>query len=183
MRKAVVCLAVVASTTAGTLADPSPAAPSGEGLFAPGRTYLVPLIDHWRSETWRWQRLMGKPRTPSSFSPRTSRNLPYRQWVLQLWKKRAQRARELASSPPRLRNWLCIFRHERHPRQGWRTNTGNGFYGGLQMNIAFQRRYASWLLRQKGTTNGRRSSRSGSPSADALSRAGTRGRTPRGAAA
>jgi len=48
---------------------------------------------------------------------------------------------------------FCIHRFERHAQQGWRTNTGNGFYGGLQMNIAFQRTYGPDLLRKKGTAD------------------------------
>ena len=62
------------------------------------------------------------------------------------------RARQ-AYNLPRLRAWHCIHVHERNPEQGWRTNTGNGFYGGLQMNIAFQRSYGAELLRRKGTAD------------------------------
>lgn len=153
MRRALVCTAVVVAASAGMLSHPSPATPAGERVLAPGSTYLVPRIDRWRAETWRWQRLMGKPRTHSSSSERESRSPAYREWVLRLWKQRAARARRNASSPPRLRKWLCIFRHERHPEEGWRTQTGNGYYGGLQMDIAFQRRYGRWLLRRKGTAN------------------------------
>ncbi len=36
---------------------------------------------------------------------------------------------------------------------GWRTLTGNGFFGGLQMDLSFQRTYAPELLRTKGTAN------------------------------
>ena len=39
------------------------------------------------------------------------------------------------------------------PAQGWATYTGNGFYGGLQMDISFQRTYGPDLLRRKGTAN------------------------------
>ena len=67
--------------------------------------------------------------------------------------KRAVEARVAAQNPPRKSAWLCIHRHERHPAQGWRTRTGNGYYGGLQMDISFQRTYGGWLLRQKGTAN------------------------------
>jgi hypothetical protein len=48
---------------------------------------------------------------------------------------------------------MCIHRHERHPSQGWRTRTGNGYYGGLQMDISFQRTYGRFLLRAKGTAD------------------------------
>ena len=35
----------------------------------------------------------------------------------------------------------------------WDTDTGNGYYGGLQMDIHFQRAYGPELLRRKGTAN------------------------------
>jgi hypothetical protein len=106
--------------------------------------YLVAKIAHFRTETWRWQGLMGKPRTHSS------RHLPadreYRHWVLGLWKKRALSARRQAASPPRKAAWLCIHRHE-----GPWNDPHAPYYGGLQMDMAFQRAYGSDLLRAKGT--------------------------------
>lgn len=45
--------------------------------------------------------------------------------------------------------WLCIHRHE----GSWSANTGNGYYGGLQMDLAFQRAYGADLLARKGTAN------------------------------
>jgi hypothetical protein len=119
----------------------------------PGSAYLIAQIDRARNETWRWQRLMGKPHTASSFTARRSRSPQYRRWVLRLWQQRAATERRLANNPPRMAAWLCIHRHERHPHQGWATRTGNGFYGGLQMNISFQRTYGGWLLAEKGTAN------------------------------
>lgn len=44
------------------------------------------------------------------------------------------------------RHWQCIHRYERHPRQGWSTRTGNGYYGGLQMDISFQSTYGPYVL-------------------------------------
>ena len=35
----------------------------------------------------------------------------------------------------------------------YRADTGNGYYGGLQMDLTFQRSYGSFLLRSKGTAN------------------------------
>lgn len=136
------------------LAGSSTAPASGERALLPaGSRYLLPSIDRARAETWRWQRLMGKRRTHTSFSARVSRDPAYRRWVLRLWTKRAVRARRTARELPNLHKWLCVFRHERHPKQGWRTRTENGYYGGLQMDMAFQRRHARWLLRRKGTAN------------------------------
>ena len=63
------------------------------------------------------------------------------------------RAEYQAEHPPHRGAWLCIHRYERNPLQGWRTHTGNGYYGGLQMDISFQREYAPELLRRKGTAD------------------------------
>lgn len=61
-----------------------------------------------------------------------------------------------------IRHWLCIHRYEKDPDQGWATNTGNGYYGGLQMDIDFQRAYgpkvlgfpdAETMFKKKGTAN------------------------------
>ena len=77
----------------------------------------------------------------------------YLRWVRELWRGRAAKAERAAQNPPHRRQWLCIHRFERHPEQGWATRTGNGYYGGLQMDISFQRTYGGELLRRKGTAN------------------------------
>ena len=96
---------------------------------------------------------MSKPRTPTFFSERRSKDDAYLRWVRDLWQRRAAKAQLAAQNPPHRRQWLCIHRYERHPAQGWATRTGNGYYGGLQMDISFQRTYGGELLRRKGTAN------------------------------
>ena len=137
----VLALAIAALTHSGT-ADASTQ-----------RTAVLDQVDDLRSATWRLQRLMGKPRTPTSYSERTTESDAYLVWVRDLWQKRLAVARERAANPPHRNGWLCIHRHERHPAQGWRTHTGNGYYGGLQMDITFQRAYGHELLRSKGTAD------------------------------
>jgi Transglycosylase-like domain len=117
------------------------------------RVAQIEAIDELRTETWRWQSLMRKPRTPTLFTERRSRDAAYLRWVRGLWERRAARAERQAKRPPHRSQWLCIHRYERHPVQGWRTRTGNGYYGGLQMDIDFQRAYGPELLRRKGTAN------------------------------
>jgi len=126
---------------------------SGTAGAATKRATVLAQVDALRVETWRLQRLMGKPRTPTSYTERTTRSDDYRVWVRNLWQKRLQVARAQVENPPNRSAWLCIHRYERHPEQGWRTRTGNGFYGGLQMNIAFQQAYGPELLRRKGTAD------------------------------
>jgi hypothetical protein len=115
--------------------------------------YLLGQIARYRKETWRWERLMRIPRTRVYRAAERSNDSAQRLLILNAWKEKAAKRRRQAWNPPRLRAWLCIHRHERHPRQGWATATGNGFFGGLQMNLGFQRTYGHDLLRKKGTAN------------------------------
>jgi hypothetical protein len=130
----------------------------GGAADARGHAEVVPndqieTIRKLRRETWRWQKLMAVPRTRAEGRALAAVDAEYRAWVLELWRTRAAKARRKAQNPPREAAWRCIHRHERHPRQGWRTNTGNGYYGGLQMDLSFQRTYGGWLLRRKGTAD------------------------------
>ena len=47
------------------------------------------------------------------------------------------------------RKWGCIHRHERGADR-WETNTGNGYYGGLQMDTDFQYAYGREFVRRWG---------------------------------
>jgi hypothetical protein len=44
---------------------------------------------------------------------------------------------------------LCIHTHE----GAWNANTGNGYYGGLQMDSSFESTYGPEFVRQYGTAN------------------------------
>jgi hypothetical protein len=101
-----------------------------------------------RDEAWRWQSVMSAPRTPYAASAEHSTNLRYREQVLASWRQRAVRARQLAQHPPRLKGWLCIHHYE-----GAWNDPNPPYYGGLQMDITFQRAYGSSLLRKKGTAD------------------------------
>ena len=109
----------------------------------------VEQIDAFRRETWRWQTVMGERRTRTVYSERRSTNPKYHRWVLRTWRARAQRAKRRAARPPHRSAWLCIHSYE----GPWHAATGNGYYGGLQMDIGFQRTYGFRLLQRKGTAN------------------------------
>ena len=74
--------------------------------------------------------------------------LRYRLWRRDAWRIRAEQARFRAHHPPHLAEWRCIHRWE-----GSWTDPNSPYYGGLQMDLAFQRAYGLRLLRQKGTAN------------------------------
>jgi hypothetical protein len=117
------------------------------------RISLVEQIADYRAETWNWQRLTRTPRTPTNYGERKTDDAAYRTWIRDLWRRRALAAERRAQRPPHRSQWLCIHRYERHPLQGWATRTGNGYYGGLQMDISFQRTYGAEIYRRKGTAN------------------------------
>jgi hypothetical protein len=143
MKTVLLSLLVIAAFGFGAAVDAKPATAAG------ARVSLLDQIDDYRAETWRWQRLMGKRLTPTARTAERDVSAAYRRWVRNLWKTRANRARKQAMRPPHRTAWLCIHRYE----GGWRANTGNGYYGGLQMDLQFQRTYGADLLRRKGTAN------------------------------
>lgn len=93
-----------------------------------------------KAETWAWERLMRA--TPTRAPQGRTADVAF-------WRARAARARARASCPPHLDEFLCLHRYE----GSWTANTGNGYFGGLQMNMDFQRGYGPELLARKGTAN------------------------------
>jgi hypothetical protein len=109
---------------------------------------LLHQIDRHREETWRWQKVMQRRPTAYAGSAKAVRSLAYRQWVVSLWRQRAVRAKLQALNPPHKAQWLCIHHYE-----GSWTDPDAPYYGGLQMDIEFQRTYGAGLLRAKGTAD------------------------------
>jgi len=80
------------------------------------------------------------------------------QETLRLWQRRSALAvlavAEHAVARPAVPNWLndafsCIHRYE----GSWDSNTGNGYYGGLQMDRAFQSLYGTRYVDRWGTAD------------------------------
>jgi Transglycosylase-like domain len=78
--------------------------------------------------------------------------------TLQLWQQRSAAAALAVAihgaRQPTIPGWLeddfsCIHRYE----GVWTSNTGNGYYGGLQMDLKFQRLYGSDFLGRFGTAD------------------------------
>jgi Transglycosylase-like domain len=78
--------------------------------------------------------------------------------TLQLWQRRSAVAAvavaEHAVRRADVSDWLhdafvCIHRYE----GPWDANSGNGYFGGLQMDVAFQGRYGASFLRRWGTAD------------------------------
>jgi hypothetical protein len=102
-------------------------------------------IDQYRQITWRWQRLMGERKT-FTWQHEVRAGDAYRKMIRRIWRRRAHHARLRAMNPPHEDAWRCIQRYE-----GAWDDDGAPYYGGLQMDLSFQRAYGADLLRLKGT--------------------------------
>jgi hypothetical protein len=142
-------LACVLGATAFSLEAPRESAAGGSRARSASMPvdYLLADIARYRRETWRWQRLMGVRRTRAA-RVRRHRSPAYRRWVRNVWRKRAVKHRRKAHRPPHRHAWRCIQRYE-----GRWNDPNPPYYGGLQMDMAFQRMYGSDLLRRKGTAD------------------------------
>ena len=68
--------------------------------------------------------------------------------ALHRWQRLAVKARRLAQHPPHYGDFMCIHHYE-----GSWTDSGGPYYGGLQMDLGFQRAYGGDLLRRRGTVD------------------------------
>jgi hypothetical protein len=96
------------------------------------------LIRRYRARTWRWQALTGSTLTHRSIRPSTKA-------VLRFWVRAAGRAYLKAINPPHKGAWLCIHHHE----GSWR-DSGDPYWGGLQMDRGFMDGYAPRYLLRRG---------------------------------
>jgi hypothetical protein len=109
---------------------------------------VVRKIKRYQRITWRWQRLMGVPRTPNLRRYLRTRDREYRRYVLKQWRRRALRAKRRAHNPPHEYAWRCIQRHEGPWRDAW-----DPYWGGLQMDRSFMLAYAPRYLLRRGWAN------------------------------
>jgi hypothetical protein len=140
------CALGVALTGAATIrADSTPEPPAETTTAEPqwARREIQRQIDRWRHETWRWQRTMGRKLTRKLQNPPADV-----QAKIAVWQRVALETRMRAQNPPHRRQWLCIHRFE-----GAWNDPNPPYYGGLQMDLSFQRAYGGGLLSRKGTAN------------------------------
>jgi hypothetical protein len=110
--------------------------------------YYTKEIGRLRRQTWYWQRVMGVQRTPIRVRTPAAVSVTGLRRLAGVWRDRSTSAARKGRHPPHLREWLCIHRYEGSWRDG-----GAPYYGGLQMDLAFQQTYGDWLLRAKGTAD------------------------------
>jgi hypothetical protein len=105
-------------------------------------------IRRYRADTRHWLTVMrGRPPAGVSRSL-AAHSLGQLHRIERRWQHRAHRAWQRATHPPALRGWLCIHRYE-----GSWVDSGGPYWGGLQMDLSFQRSYGGWLLSHKGTAD------------------------------
>jgi hypothetical protein len=124
----------VTTTTAETTTDAAP---------APDLDLIERIIDRHRRDVWHWQRVMGLPLTRALPSAPVDPQLRATAWY-----RLAQKMQRRAQNVPHKSAWLCIHQYE-----GSWTDPNPPYFGGLQMDVQFQRTYAPALFRQKGTAD------------------------------
>jgi hypothetical protein len=116
--------------------------------FEPSTAGVVRSITRYQHVTWRWQRLMGVPRTPNRKRYLQTRDRDYRLDVLRQWRRRSVSAKRRAHNPPHLRHWRCLQRYE-----GPWNDAHDPYWGGLQMDRSFMREHAPRHLLRRGWAN------------------------------
>ena len=105
--------------------------------------------------THHCQMKMDRPRTKVRLLF-TKQSIPRRRYVLRVWIDRHDEACDayrrsrsfFTGRPPHYNEWLCIHSHE-----GSWTDSGDPYWGGLQMDRSFMSSYAPPSLLRKGFAN------------------------------
>ena len=139
---------LLGAAAAATLASPS-APPPRRGF--PIRTVASPkvhkprhrvdarLVRRLQRTVWHWQAVLGVGgRTYFKAPLQSTRALRY-------WRRQVRQIARRAAHPPHKSGWLCIHNHE----GGW-SDSGDPYWGGLQMDRGFMRTYAPRDLLRRG---------------------------------
>jgi Transglycosylase-like domain len=157
-------VAALVSTAATSSAPALPQTSTQSEATGKPESGVVPRCRHarkavpfYRQITWtvqaRWRTDLAD-RTPIV----RGRSCHWARYAADEWVARAQSAlrshtRYLASVRSERRalyeKWRCIHEHE----GAWDANTGNGYYGGLQMDMSFQRAYGPEFMDRWGTAD------------------------------
>jgi len=99
--------------------------------------YTLCAIHTYRDRVWHLEARLRAPRTRYGWSadvPATS--AAYRVWVRHLWYTRWKRWTHRATLRPWTGAWLSAALCVHHYEGAWNSDTGNGYYGGLQFDLA-----------------------------------------------
>lgn len=155
LRKLIALCVIVISFGATTTAQANKSRTEPVKIACPK---IVNGVEFYRNAAWHWQDKLGQTRTRSNFNPNHVKSCLYAVWVAHQWKARATKLRRsytkmLAERRAEFQSlynkWACIHRYE----GAWNSNTGNGYYGGLQMDYGFMQTYGPEFLARWGTAN------------------------------
>ena len=107
----------------------------------PRRHVNAALVRGLRRTVWHWQAVIGVRLAYSTAPLHSPRALRY-------WRRQARAITRLAAHPPHKGGWLCIHRFE----GGW-ADSGDPYWGGLQMDRSFMLAYAPRVLLRRGWAN------------------------------
>jgi transglycosylase-like protein len=112
-----------------------------------------------RHATRSLERKMGHTPSRSNFNASRVKSCAYAKWVRGFWQymndKRADEYRQWKKQQPEISSsWLTnAFMCIHHYEGAWNANTGNGYYGGLQMDSGFQGTYGPDFVARWGTAD------------------------------
>jgi hypothetical protein len=147
MLTAVLAVLVTASALAAASSPPRRALPQPRTALLPKTTVKKPrrvnvaLVRRLRRTAWRWQSVIGLRRAYLAAPLHSPRALRY-------WRRQVRVVTRLAAHPPHKGGWLCIHRFE-----GSWADSGDPYWGGLQMDRGFMRAYAPPVLLRRGWAN------------------------------
>jgi hypothetical protein len=158
----VLCIGIMSTKVEAQIPEPQPSATptpaptvSAEELVRQERLLKLKVhklhlrIRRDKLATWHWQDIMQKPHSKAPAKAQASKGLSPLKGLARIWHRRKLRSNYRAHHPPYLSAWLCIHSHE----GSWAATTGNGYYGGLQMDWTFMSMYGRRLLQLKGPAN------------------------------
>lgn len=93
--------------------------------------------NHLRQTARTWEAVIGLPVAQTR-----------RPAALRFWRKRLRAVLRVAQAPPHKSGWLCIHRFE-----GSWSDSGDPYWGGLQMDQGFMKTYAPKALLRRGWAN------------------------------
>jgi len=113
-------------------------------LHTQAKQLMVKRTDQYQQTVYHWQMVLGRHVT-------TGRQLAGAMSIEQRYDQWQKKAEDMLEEiyPANFNQFLCIHHYE----GAWNANTGNGYYGGLQMDRRFQSLYGGYLLRTKGTAD------------------------------
>ena len=140
MLAAVLAVAATASALRAATSPPRrQALPVQRAAVTP---HVNPLVTRrLRAAARRWEIVIGR-RHARFAAPLNTRR------ALRFWRLHRRRVLRLAARPPHKRGWLCIHRYE----ASW-NDSGDPYWGGLQMDRGFMQAYAPRVLLRRGLAN------------------------------